>query len=132
MSCPHWKISLRLSNRLRSIIWTYGFVFINCYWRKVTMSKQHSKGLIIMRNIIYTNGGFLSLCLKNTSTKFLRIMDQMLKCLNFPKCYIDGIIIFSLTLRNHNMHHLQEVFGKLNEHKFKFHLGKCWFFHIQI
>jgi hypothetical protein len=77
------------------------------------MSKQHSKGLIIMKKIIYTNGGFLSICLKNTSTKFLRIMDQMLACFSFPKCYIDDIIMFSLTLRNHNMHHLQEVFESL-------------------
>ncbi len=60
------------------------------------------------------------------------IMDQMLTCFSFPKCYIDDIIIFSLTLRNHNMHDLQEVFGKLKECKLKFHLCKCWFFHIQI
>jgi hypothetical protein len=42
------------------------------------------------------------------------IMDQMLTCFSFPKCYIDDIIIFSLTLRNHNMHDLQEVFGNIS------------------
>jgi hypothetical protein len=83
-------------------------------------------------NALYTNGGFLSIYLKNTFTKFLTIMDQMLTHFNFSKYNINGIIIFSLTLKNHNMHHLQVVFGKLNEHKFKFHLSKCWFFHIQI
>lgn len=76
-----------------------------------------------MRKIIYTNGGFLSICLKNTSTKFLRIMERMLACFSFPKCYIDDIIIFSLTLRNHNMHHLQEVFGSLMNINSKFILA---------
>jgi hypothetical protein len=39
-------------------------------------------------------------------------MDQILVNFSFAKCYIDDIIVFNLTLRNH-MHHLQEVFGRL-------------------
>jgi hypothetical protein len=30
------------------------------------------------------------------------------------------------------MHHLQEMFRRFSEHNFKLHLGKCWFFHIQM
>jgi len=44
--------------------------------------------------------------------------------LGFVKCYIDDILIFSLTLGDH-MHHLRKVFGKLKEHNLKFHPGKC-------
>jgi hypothetical protein len=43
--------------------------------------------------------------------------------LGFSKCYIDDIIVFSLTPRNH-MHHLQEVFRRPKEHNLKFHPGK--------
>ncbi len=39
-------------------------------------------------------------------------MDRMLADLDFAKCYIDDIIVFSLTPENH-MHHLWEVFKKL-------------------
>jgi hypothetical protein len=51
-------------------------------------------------------------------------MDQVLASFSFAKCYIDDIIIFSLTLGNH-MQHYQKVFGKLKEHNLKLHLGKC-------
>jgi hypothetical protein len=30
------------------------------------------------------------------------------------------------------MHHLQEVFGRLNEHNLKLHISKCWFLHTQV
>jgi hypothetical protein len=55
----------------------------------------------------------------------------MLPHLGFTKCYIDDIIVFSLTLGDH-MHHLREVFGKLKEHDLNIHLGKCWFFQTQV
>jgi putative transposase len=74
---------------------------------------------------------FLSFGLKNALTKFQRVMDQVLAGLNFTKCYINDIIVFSLTPRDH-MHHLQEVFGKLKEHYLTFHLDKCWFFHTEV
>jgi hypothetical protein len=37
--------------------------------------------------------------------EFQRIMDQVLVSFGFAKCYIDDIIIFSLTSEDH-MHHL--------------------------
>jgi hypothetical protein len=55
----------------------------------------------------------------------------MLVGFGFAKCYIDDIIIFSLTPGDH-MHHLREVFRRLKEHNLKFHVGKCQFFHIQV
>jgi hypothetical protein len=44
-------------------------------------------------------------CLKNILAKFQTIMDWVLASFSFAKCYIDDIIIFQLTPRNH-MHHL--------------------------
>ncbi len=58
-------------------------------------------------------------------------MNQMLVGLGFAKCYIDDIIIFNLTLKDHK-HHLQEIFGIFKGHNLKFHLGKCWFFKTQV
>jgi len=55
----------------------------------------------------------------------------MLASLGFAKCYIDDIIVFSLTLANH-MHHSQDVFGKLKEHNLKLHPGKCRVFHTYV
>jgi hypothetical protein len=48
----------------------------------------------------------------------------MLVGLGFAKCYINDIMVFSLTPRNH-MHHLQDVFRRLKEHNFKLHPSKC-------
>jgi len=67
---------------------------------------------------------FFPFGLKNALVKFQRVMDKMLAGFCFAKWYIDDIIIFSLTLRNH-MKHYQKVFRKLMEHNFRLHLGKC-------
>jgi len=48
---------------------------------------------------------FLPFGLKNALAKFQKVMDRVLVGLGFAKCYIDDIIIFSLTLGDH-MHHL--------------------------
>ncbi len=67
---------------------------------------------------------FLPFGLKNAFAKFQRVMDQVLVGLDFAKCYIIDIIVFSLTLGNH-LHHLQELFEKLKEHNLKLHPCKC-------
>jgi hypothetical protein len=67
---------------------------------------------------------FLPFNLKNALVEFQRVMDRMLARFIFAKCYIDGIIVFSLTSKYH-MHHIEEVFGRLKDHNFKLHLGKC-------
>jgi len=58
-------------------------------------------------------------------------MDRMLTSLSFAKFHIDDIIHFSLTLGD-DMHHLQEMFKRLQDHNLKFHLGKCQFFNTQV
>ncbi len=58
-------------------------------------------------------------------------MDRMLAGLGFTKCYIDDIIIFNSTSED-QMHHLQEVFGKLKNHNFMCHPNKCQFFQTQV
>jgi len=74
---------------------------------------------------------FFPFGLKNALIEFQRVMDQMLTGLSFAKFHIDDIIHFSLTLEDH-MHHLQEMFRKLQDHNLKFHLGKCQFFNTQV
>jgi hypothetical protein len=70
---------------------------------------------------------FLPFGLKNTPTKFQRVMDQVLVGLG----YINDIIVFSPTSKDH-MHHLKEVFGRLKDHNFKFHSCECRFFQTQV
>jgi hypothetical protein len=49
---------------------------------------------------------FLSFGTKNALAKFQKVMDRVLAArLGFSKCYIDDIIVFSLTLKDH-MHYL--------------------------
>jgi hypothetical protein len=43
--------------------------------------------------------------LKNALVEFQKMMDQMLVGLGFAQCYIDDIIVFNLTSKDH-MHHL--------------------------
>jgi hypothetical protein len=57
-----------------------------------------------MGKIVCINGIFLSFGLKNAHVEFQKVMDQVLMGLGFVKCYIDDIIILSLTSKNH-MHH---------------------------
>ncbi len=68
----------------------------------------------------------LAFGLKNALAKFQQVMDKMIIGLSFVRCYIDDMIIFSLTPRDH-MQHLHEVFDQLKEHNFKLHIGKCKF-----
>ncbi len=69
--------------------------------------------------------------LKNALAKFQKVMDWVLAGLGFAKCYVDDIIIFSLTSKDHR-HQLQEVFGRLKDHNLKLHLGKCHFFQTHV
>ncbi len=47
---------------------------------------------------------FLPFGLKNSPSKFQRVMDQVLKWLPFAWCYIDDVIIFSDTHEEHIKH----------------------------
>ena len=59
-------------------------------------------------------------------------MDRVFLGLDFVKCYIDDIIVYSKNQRQHRLH-LMEVFAKLKRHDLKLHPGKCKFFfdHIE-
>jgi hypothetical protein len=56
-----------------------------------------------MGKIIFSNNDFCRL--KNALKEFQRAMDQVLVGLVCAKCYIDDIITFSLTSKDHK-HHL--------------------------
>jgi hypothetical protein len=47
---------------------------------------------------------FLLFGFKNTPPKFKRVMDWVLFNFHFVRCYIDDIVIFSLTSRGHMPH----------------------------
>jgi hypothetical protein len=70
---------------------------------------------------------FLSFGLKNAPAEFQRVMDRVFSGLEFVKCYIDDIIVFSTSAEKHKTH-LTEVFARLRLHGLKLHPGKCKFY----
>ena len=58
-------------------------------------------------------------------------MDKMLKDLPFAIAYLDGIIIYSESAKEH-LDHLQQVFYKLHDAKLTMELSKCHFFAKEI
>jgi hypothetical protein len=54
-------------------------------------------------------------------------MDRILAGLDFVRCYIDDIVVYSDTVEEHRIH-LQIVFEWLKAHGLRLHLGKCKFF----
>jgi hypothetical protein len=64
--------------------------------------------------------------LKNALVFFQRIMDQFLEGANFPKCYIDDILVHSKRFLQH-LAHLKELFKRLHEVNMNIHLKKCEF-----
>ena len=74
---------------------------------------------------------FLPFGLKNAPSEFQRVMDQVLKGLPFARCYIDDVIIFSDTLKEH-VGHLRQVFERFRAWGLRLHHGKCKFFHNKL
>lgn len=66
--------------------------------------------------------------LKNAPATFQRIMDDVLRGLvnTFCLVYLDDIIIFSPSLKEH-INHLKLVFNRLQQHNLKLQLDKCHF-----
>jgi hypothetical protein len=54
-------------------------------------------------------------------------MDRVFLGLEFVKCYIDDIIVFSTSVQKHRTH-LTEVFARLRLHSLKLHPGKYKFY----
>jgi hypothetical protein len=67
---------------------------------------------------------FLPFGLKNALAEFQRVMDKILTGLDFVRCYIDDIMVYSDTVEEHQIH-LQIVFERLKAHGLCLHLGKC-------
>jgi putative transposase len=63
--------------------------------------------------------------------EFQRIMDQVFSGLEFVKCYIDDIIVFSTSPQKHRTQ-LADVFVRLRLHGLKLHLRKCKFYFDRI
>jgi hypothetical protein len=64
--------------------------------------------------------------LMNALIFFQRIMDQVLKKVDFLKYYIDDILVHSKGLLQH-LAHLEELFKRLHELNMKIHPKKCEF-----
>jgi hypothetical protein len=70
---------------------------------------------------------FLSFGLKNAPTEFQRIMERVFSALEFVRCYINDISVFSTSKKKHRAH-LTEVFARLRFHSLKLHPDKCRFY----
>ena len=64
--------------------------------------------------------------LKNAPPYFQRRMNEVLKGLNFVRCYIDDIVIRSNNLEEH-LDHIKQVFERLRGAGLKMYPGKCVF-----
>jgi hypothetical protein len=70
---------------------------------------------------------FLPFGLKNAPAEFQHVMDRILAGLDFVRCYIDDIVVYSDIVEEHHIH-LQIVFERLKAHGLRLHHGKCKFF----
>lgn len=66
--------------------------------------------------------------LSNAPNTFMRLMNEVLQDFigNFLVVYLDNILIFSGTRKEH-MRHLEKVLQKLHEKKLSINLEKCTF-----
>jgi hypothetical protein len=69
--------------------------------------------------------------LKNVPAEFQRVMGRIFSGLEFVKCYIDDIVVFSTSQKKHRAH-LIEVFARLRLHGLKLHPGKCRFYYDRV
>jgi hypothetical protein len=70
---------------------------------------------------------FLPFGLKNALAEFQHVMDRILVGLDFVRCYIDDIVVYSDTVEEHQIH-LHIVFEWLKAHGLRLHPKKCKFF----
>ena len=83
-----------------------------------------------------TDGGIYEWCRMsfgfcNAPATFQRIMDRIFAGLDFVVIYLDDIIVCSKNEQEH-LHHLQQVFSRLQEYNIKLRLEKCKFFQEEI
>ncbi len=107
---------------------TCNLVIISCYWR---WQGQMALGNWSSWESLFVPMEVFTIWFEECLVEILKVMDRMFVNLNFAKCYIDDIIIFNLTLKNH-MHQLQEMFKIFKKYNLQFHPNKCHFFHIQV
>jgi hypothetical protein len=69
---------------------------------------------------------FMPFGLRNAAQTFQCFMDSLFKHLPFVFCYLDDIIITSLTLEEHH-EHLRQIFTILQENGLKINPAKCVF-----
>ena len=62
----------------------------------------------------------------NAGATFQRVMDSMLRCLDFTSAYIDDIIVASKSFDEH-LSHLEKVFERLRNCRHKIKTRKCQF-----
>jgi hypothetical protein len=58
-------------------------------------------------------------------------MDRVFSGLEFVRCYIDDIIVFSTSQKKHRAH-LTEVFARLRFHGLKLHPSNCRFYYDRV
>jgi hypothetical protein len=69
--------------------------------------------------------------LMNAPATFQRMMDRILSQLPFVQVYIDDVVIFSKTLKEH-VEHIFQTIKTIGAHGLKLKLSKCFFAHPEI
>lgn len=64
--------------------------------------------------------------LRNTTQTFQRFMNEVLNGQDFVKCYIDDVLIISISKDEHEIH-LKVLFERLSEYDIKLNVSKCLF-----
>ena len=69
---------------------------------------------------------FMPFGLKNAPAKFQRVMDEALQGLSYARCYIDDILVYSLSVEDHCAH-VETILERLEAVGLTCHPGKCVF-----
>jgi hypothetical protein len=69
---------------------------------------------------------FMSFGLRNVAQTFQRFMDDILRGLDFCFAYLDGILVFSQSLEEHE-HHFRTLFNRLETNGILINPTKCVF-----
>jgi hypothetical protein len=97
------------------------------YWQ-LSMHPNSRKYTAFLSNFGKYSWNVMPFGLKNAPSTFQRMMDKIFskEILNFILLYLDDIIIYSRTWKEH-IEHLKCVFNRLSEHNLQINIQKCKF-----
>ena len=101
------------------------------FWQIPIKEEDKAKTAFVTTNGLY-EWNVLAQGLKNSPPSFQRVMmDVLSSCRQFAMVYIDDIVIYSRTFKEH-LNHLTQVLSALFKHNFQLNPSKCSILHRQI